>query len=120
MTVVLGSVMSMLDTTSVNVALHDLAADFGVSVTDVHWVASVYLLALAVAIPLSGWASARFGGRRVWMTSVGVFLTGSILAGISWSLGSLIAFRILQGFGGGMVLPVGMAMLVGSAGPETG
>jgi EmrB/QacA subfamily drug resistance transporter len=116
LTVVLGSVMSMLDTTSVNVALHDLAGDFGVSVTEVHWVASAYLLALAVAIPLSGWASARFGGRRVWMTSVSIFLTGSILAGISWSLGSLIAFRILQGFGGGMILPVGMAMLVGAAG----
>jgi MFS family permease len=115
-TVVLGSVMSMLDTTSVNVALHDLAGDFGVSVADVHWVASAYLLALAVAIPLSGWASDRFGGRRVWMTSVGVFLTGSILAGISWSLGSLIAFRILQGLGGGMILPVGMAMLVRTAG----
>ena len=117
LTVVLGSVMSMLDTTSVNVALHDLAGDFGVSVTEVHWVASAYLLALAVAIPLSGWASARFGGRRVWMTSVSIFLTGSILAGISWSLGSLIAFRILQGFGGGMILPVGMAMLVRTAGP---
>ena len=117
LTVVLGSVMSLLDTTSVNVALHDLAGDFGVSVTEVHWVASAYLLALAVAIPLSGWASARFGGRRVWMTSVSIFLTGSILAGISWSLGSLIAFRILQGFGGGMILPVGMAMLVRTAGP---
>jgi MFS family permease len=86
LTVVLGSVMSTVDTTSVNVALHELARDFGVSVTNVHWVASAYLLALAVAIPLSGWASDRFGGRRVWMTSVSVFLAGSMLAGISWSL----------------------------------
>src|SRR5215207_7819467 len=116
-TVVLGSVMSTLDATSVNVALHDLARDFGVSVVDVHWVASAYLLALAVAIPLSGWASDRFGGRRVWMTSLSVFLTGSMLAGVSSSLDSLIAFRILQGLGGGMIMPVGMAMLVRTAGP---
>jgi EmrB/QacA subfamily drug resistance transporter len=117
LTVVLGSVMSALDATSVNVALHDLARDFGVSVTEVHWVASVYLLALAVAIPLSGWASDRFGGKRTWITALSVFLIGSMLSGVSWSLGSLIAFRILQGLGGGMIMPVGMAMLVRAAGP---
>jgi EmrB/QacA subfamily drug resistance transporter len=114
---VLGSVMSVVDTTSVNVALHDLARDFGVSITEVHWVASGYLLALAIAIPLAGWASERFGAKRVWMTSVALFLAGSMLAGLSWSLGSLIAFRLLQGFGGGMIIPVGMSMLARAAGP---
>jgi EmrB/QacA subfamily drug resistance transporter len=117
LTVVLGSVMSTLDTTSVNVALHDLAREFGVSVAEVHWVASAYLLALAISIPLSGWASDRFGARRVWMAALCVFLAGSMLAGISWSFASLIAFRILQGLGGGMIMPVGMAMVVRAAGP---
>jgi EmrB/QacA subfamily drug resistance transporter len=116
-TVVLGSVMSVVDTTIVNVALHDLARDFGVSITEVHWVASGYLLALAIAIPLAGWASERFGAKRVWMTSVALFLAGSMLAGISWSIGSLVAFRLLQGFGGGMIIPVGMSMLARAAGP---
>jgi len=116
-TVVLGSVMSVLDTTIVNVALHDLALEFEVSITTVHWVASAYLLALAIVIPLSGWASQRFGARRVWMTSVGLFLLGSMLAGVSWSIGSLIAFRILQGLGGGMIIPVGMALMTRAAGP---
>lgn len=116
-TVMLGSVMSIVDTTVVNVALHDLALEFGISITAVHWVASGYLLALAIAIPLAGWASERFGAKRVWMTSVALFLTGSMLAGLSWSLGSLIAFRLLQGFGGGMIIPVGMSMLARAAGP---
>jgi EmrB/QacA subfamily drug resistance transporter len=117
-TVVLGSVMSVVDTTVVNVALHDLARDFGVSSTEVHWVASGYLLALAIAIPLAGWASQRFGAKRVWMTSVALFLAGSMLSGLAWSIDSLIAFRVLQGFGGGMIIPVGMSMLARAAGPE--
>jgi EmrB/QacA subfamily drug resistance transporter len=116
-TVVLGSVMSVVDTTIVNVALDDLARDFGVSITEIHWVASGYLLALAITIPLAGWASERFGAKRVWMTSVALFLAGSMLAGLSWSIDSLIAFRLLQGFGGGMIIPVGMSMLARAAGP---
>jgi EmrB/QacA subfamily drug resistance transporter len=116
-TVVLGSVMSVVDTTVVNVALHDLALDFGVSISKVHWVASGYLLALAVSIPLAGWASERFGAKRVWMTSIALFLAGSMLAGAAWSIESLIAFRVLQGLGGGMIVPVGMSLLARAAGP---
>jgi EmrB/QacA subfamily drug resistance transporter len=116
-TVVLGSLMSVVDTTVVNVALHDLALDFSVSIASVHWVASGYLLALAVSIPLAGWASERFGAKRVWTTSVALFLAGSMLAGLAWSIQSLIAFRLLQGFGGGMIVPVGMSLLARAAGP---
>jgi EmrB/QacA subfamily drug resistance transporter len=116
-TVVLGSLMSVVDTTVVNVALHDLALDFSVSIASVHWVASGYLLALAVSIPLAGWASERFGAKRVWTTSVALFLAGSMLAGLAWSIQSLIAFRVLQGFGGGMIVPVGMSLLARAAGP---
>jgi EmrB/QacA subfamily drug resistance transporter len=117
-TVVLGSIMSVLDTTIVNVALRDLARQFAVSVATVHWVSSGYLLALAIVIPLSGWASQRFGARRVWMSSIAVFLVGSMLAGTAWSIDSLIAFRILQGLGGGMIVPVGIALLTRAAGPR--
>ena len=68
--------MTNVDTTVVNVALETLARDFGAAVTSVQWVATGYLLALAVVIPLSGWATDRFGGRRVWMTSIAMFLDG--------------------------------------------
>ena len=102
--------MSSLDTTVVNVALETLAHDFGVSVTSVQWVATAYLLALAAMIPLAAWASDRFGGKRVWIASVSLFLAGSMLAGAAWSLESLIFFRTLQGLGGGMIVPVGMTL----------
>src|SRR5688500_8044527 len=115
--VVFGGIMSSLDTTVVNVALDTLARDYGVSITNVQWVATGYLLALAVVIPISGWASDRFGGKRVWMVSIGLFLAGSMLAGAAWSVGSLIFFRVLQGLGGGMLMPVGMTLVTRAAGP---
>jgi EmrB/QacA subfamily drug resistance transporter len=116
-TVTLGGIMTSVDTTVVNVALDDLTDDFGTSVAGVQWVATGYLLALAIVIPLSGWATDRFGGKRVWVASVALFLAGSMLAGAAWSLGSLIAFRVLQGLGGGMIMPVGMALMTRAAGP---
>jgi EmrB/QacA subfamily drug resistance transporter len=76
------------------------------------------MLAMAATIPLAGWALERFGARRVWMTSIAVFLLGSVLCGLAWSPGALIAFRVLQGLGGGMVMPVGQAVLVRAAPPE--
>jgi EmrB/QacA subfamily drug resistance transporter len=115
-TVVLGGIMTSIDTTVVNVALDSLARDFGASVTSVQWVATGYLLALAIVIPLSGWATDRFGGKRVWVVSIGLFLAGSMLAGAAWSIGSLIFFRVLQGLGGGMIMPVGMTLITRAAG----
>jgi EmrB/QacA subfamily drug resistance transporter len=82
----------------------------------VQWVATAYLLTLAAVIPLTGWASRRFGARRVWISAVAAFTGGSLLCSLAWSIESLIAFRIVQGFGGGMVLPVGQALLVRLAG----
>jgi EmrB/QacA subfamily drug resistance transporter len=81
-------------------------------------VATGYLLALATVIPLTGWVMERFGPRRAWMTSVALFLAGSALCGLAWSTTSLIAFRVLQGFGGGMILPIGQAILAQAAGPQ--
>jgi EmrB/QacA subfamily drug resistance transporter len=115
--VTLGGVMSSVDTTVVNVALETLAGDFGVSITGVQWVATAYLLALVAMIPLAAWASDRFGGKRVWIASVGLFIAGSMLSGAAWSLPSLIVFRTLQGLGGGLIVPVGMTLLSRAAGP---
>jgi EmrB/QacA subfamily drug resistance transporter len=116
--VVVGAIMSILDTTIVNVALETLSRDLHAPLDQVQWVATGYLLALAVVIPLTGWSAERFGARRVWLTSVVLFVVGSVLCGLSWDLTSLIAFRIVQGIGGGMVMPVGMILLTQSAGPQ--
>src|SRR4051812_43015930 len=76
------------------------------------------MLALAVVIPLTGWMSERFGAKKVWMVSVALFGLGSALCGLAWSAGSLIFFRVLQGLGGGMIMPVGMSVLAQTAGPH--
>jgi len=116
--VVLGTIMSILDTTIVNVAIETLGRELGASLSTIQWVATGYLLALATVIPLTGWAMERFGGKNAWMTSVALFLCGSALCGLAWSSTSLIAFRVLQGFGGGMIMPIGQAILAQAAGPE--
>jgi EmrB/QacA subfamily drug resistance transporter len=114
----LGAVTSILDTTIVNVALDHLHDVFQASVADTQWVASGYLLALAGVIPLTGWAVERFGARRVWITALTLFMLGSALCGFAWDLPSLIGFRVLQGIGGGMLLPVTITILTQAAGPE--
>jgi len=116
--VVLGSIMSILDTTIVAVALATLGRDFHVSVTTIQWVATGYLLALAMVIPITGWAVDRFGAKLIWMTSLSLFIIGSSLCGMAWSASSLIVFRVLQGIGGGMLLPVGQSILARAAGPQ--
>jgi EmrB/QacA subfamily drug resistance transporter len=113
----LGAIASILDTTIVNVALDHLHVVFHASVADTQWVSTGYLLALAGVIPLTGWASERFGSKQVWIFAVSLFLLGSILCGFAWSLPSLIAFRVLQGVGGGMILPITIAILTQAAGP---
>ncbi|MDA0181734.1 DHA2 family efflux MFS transporter permease subunit [Solirubrobacter phytolaccae] len=116
--VVLGTIMSILDTTIVNVAIETLARDLDASLTSIQWVSTGYLLALATVIPLTGWAMERFGGRNMWMLSVTLFLAGSGLCGLAWNVESLIFFRVLQGFGGGMIMPIGQAILAQAAGPQ--
>jgi len=116
--VVLGVIMSILDTTIVNVALDTLARELHAPLATIQWVSTGYLLSLAMTIPLSDWTSERFGAKPVWMASVALFGVGSILCGLAWSAESLIAFRVLQGFGGGMIMPVGMSVLAQTAGPH--
>jgi EmrB/QacA subfamily drug resistance transporter len=116
--VVLGTIMSILDTTIVNVAIETLGRELHASLTSIQWVSTGYLLALATVIPLTGWTMERFGAKRAWMTSVVLFLLGSTLCGLAWSTESLIVFRVLQGFGGGMIMPIGQAILAQAAGPQ--
>jgi EmrB/QacA subfamily drug resistance transporter len=116
--VVLGTFMSILDTTIVNVAINTLSREFNTSLATIQWVSTGYMLALATVIPLTGWAADRFGTKRLYMISIGLFLAGSALSGMAWSAESLIAFRILQGLGGGMIMPAGMTILSKAAGPQ--
>jgi EmrB/QacA subfamily drug resistance transporter len=116
--IVLGAIMSILDATIVNVAVPTLARRFGASVAAIQWVVTAYLLAFAAVIPLSGWLTRRFGAKRVWIAALTLFMAGSVLAGLSWSLASLVLFRVVQGLGGGLIMPVGQAILARAAGPE--
>jgi len=116
--VVAGMIMAVLDTTIVNVALDTLSRDLHASLPTTQWVITGYLLALGVVIPLSGWATDTFGTKPVWITSLVLFTAGSALAGLSWSIESLIGFRVLQGLGGGMMLPVAQTIIARAAGPH--
>src|SRR3954469_4040134 len=116
--IVLGAIMSILDATIVNVAVPTLARRFGASVAAIQWVVTAYLLAFAAVIPLSGWLTRRFGATRVWIAALTLFMAGSVLAGLSWSLASLVFFRVVQGIGGGLIMPVGQAILARAAGPQ--
>jgi EmrB/QacA subfamily drug resistance transporter len=110
--------ISILDATIVNVALPTIGRDFGVSATSVASISIAFLVSLAVFIPASGWLGDRFGGKRVLLIAIAVFTVASALCGQASSLGELVAFRILQGAGGGMLAPVGMAMLFRVFPPE--
>jgi len=116
--VMLGALMMQLDMTMTTIATNTLLHRFDVTLSTLQWVGTGYLLAMASVIPLAGWSLERFGARAVWMFSLAAFLAGSILCGLSWSVGSLIAFRVIQGIGGGLVLPIGQAVLAQAAGPE--
>jgi EmrB/QacA subfamily drug resistance transporter len=116
--VVIGGAAPLLDTTIVAVALDALGRSFAVDLATIQWTMSGYLLAMAVVTPATGWAVDRFGGRRMWIGSVLAFGVASALAGAAWSAGSLIAFRVVQGAAGGVLLPVGATLLVQAAGRQ--
>ncbi|GAA4180038.1 MDR family MFS transporter [Gryllotalpicola koreensis] len=113
---VLGAITSLLDTTIVNIALDHLHASFHASVAQTQWISTGYLLAYVSVIPVSGWVSERFGARNAWMFAIATFLVGSLLCGLSGSLPLLVAFRVLQGIGAGMILPVTITILTRAAG----
>ncbi|MCF6525779.1 DHA2 family efflux MFS transporter permease subunit [Streptomyces sp. JJ36] len=117
-TLLIGAVASLLDSTIVSVALSEIGAELDASETALSWVSTSYLLTLALVTPLVGWAVDRFGQKRMWMCALAVFLGGSVLCGLAWSVESLIAFRVVKGVGGGMVLPMVQAILAQAAGPK--
>src|ERR1700712_3305227 len=121
--VVLGAIMSILDITVVNVALPTFQTVFGtpghpIAYSTVAWSVTAYTLALATVIPMTGWAADRFGTKRLYMTAIALFVLGSVLCATAWSIGALIAFRVLQGLGGGMLMPLGMTIMTRAAGPH--
>jgi EmrB/QacA subfamily drug resistance transporter len=116
--VLVGAIMAILDQTVVNIALPTLEKDFATSLTNIQWVVTAYALALAAVIPMSGWLTDRFGAKWVFFTSQALFTVGSALCGLAWSDTALIGFRILQGLGGGLIMPVGMATVMRVTRPD--
>ncbi|WP_042163523.1 DHA2 family efflux MFS transporter permease subunit [Paenibacillus gorillae] len=107
---IIGMFMVILDTTAVNVAIPVLAKDFNSTLSLIQWTVTGYALAQAAVIPLSGWMSDRFGAKRIFIISIILFTLGSILCAFAGSAEQLIFFRILQGLGGGMVMPIAFSM----------
>jgi len=116
--VVLGAIMSILDITVVAVAQRTFQETFGKTQAQVAWTSTAYTLALATVIPLTGWAADRFGTKRLYILAIVLFTAGSALCATANSLEMLVAFRVLQGLGGGMLMPLGMTILTRAAGPE--
>ena len=113
---VVGFLGVIFDTTIVSVALHTLATQLHTSVSTIQWVTTGYLLALGIAVPLSAWGLQRFGGKRLWMFGLAVFLVGSIGSSLAWNVGSLIAWRVVQGVGGGILFPLLTTLIMQAAG----
>jgi len=103
---VAGGLAAVFDSTIMSVALNTLSTELNSPVSTIQWVVTGYLLALAIAIPVVGWAQARFGGKRVWMIALTLFLLASIACSFAWDAPSLIAFRVAQGLSGGLMMPL--------------
>ena len=116
--VILGMIMSILDTTIVNVALPTLSHELHSTIAQIQWVVTGYILALAAVIPVTGWAARRFGAKRVYLVSLVLFTAGSALCAVAVSTTSLVLFRVLQGVGGGMIMPIGQLIMAQVSGPK--
>lgn len=116
--IALGAIAPMLDSTMVNIAINKLTKDFNTTLDIIQWSITGYVLALAIAVPISGWLMNKFNGKKVFVGAVIAFGVISILAGISWDISSFIFFRLLQGFSAGIITPLMSTLLVKTAGPE--
>ncbi|MFI0220756.1 DHA2 family efflux MFS transporter permease subunit [Streptomyces lydicus] len=114
-TLIVGALAVVFDTTIVSVALNDLAQELDAPLPTIQWVSTGYLLAVFATIPLAGWAQSRLGGRRLWIAALGGFLLGSLLSALAWDATSLIAFRIVQGIAGGIMMPLMATLLMQAA-----
>jgi EmrB/QacA subfamily drug resistance transporter len=114
-----GSVMTILDATVVNVAIPTLQNAFNVgSYSEIAWVITGYSLAQGAVIPITGWATDRFGTKRLYLVSLFLFTAASIACGLAWNLPVLILFRVFQGLGGGMLMPIGLTVIMRAFGPS--
>src|ERR1700759_179666 len=113
---IVGGIAAILDSTMVTLALHTLTIQLPSSVATIQWVTTGYLLAMVVAIPTTGWAERRWGGRRLWMAALALFVAGSALCAVAWNDATLIAFRVLQGFAAGLIFPLLQTLAVRAAG----
>ncbi len=118
LTVMLGLIMAIIDTSIVNVALNDMAGTLGASLDEIGWVATGYILANVIIMPLNGWLTARFGRRNFYATCLVLFTVSSFLCGTATSVSQLIIYRVIQGFGGGALQPTAQAILFESYPPE--
>ncbi len=109
--VMVAAVMAMIDITIVNVALSDIRASFGTPLDQIGWVSTGYMMANIVIIPMTGWFQRRFGYKRYFAASIVLFTIASALCGTAWNLPSLVAFRVLQGLGGGAIIPTAQSLL---------
>jgi EmrB/QacA subfamily drug resistance transporter len=113
---IVGGIAAILDSTMVTLALHTLVVTLHSTDGTIQWVTTGYLLAMAVAIPVTGWAESRWGGKRAWMAALVIFVAGSVLCALSWNAASLIGFRVLQGFAAGLIFPLMQTLGVRAAG----
>ncbi|MEV6071130.1 MDR family MFS transporter [Nocardia sp. NPDC052001] len=115
-TVIIGALAVVFDTTILSVAINDLGRDLNAPLSTIQWVSTGYLLALAITMPIAGWAQSALGGKRLWIVSLGIFLLGSILSASAWNAPSLIAFRVVQGIGGGFMMTLTATLIMQAAG----
>jgi EmrB/QacA subfamily drug resistance transporter len=115
---VVGGIAAILDSTMVTLAIRTLVVKLHSTDGTIQWVTTGFLLAMAVAIPVTGWAERRWGGKRVWMAALALFVLASVLCAVSWNDASLIGFRALQGFGAGLIFPLMQTLAVRAAGGQ--
>src|SRR3984885_5030542 len=113
---IVGGIAAILDSTMVTIALRTLVVSLHSTDGMIQWVTTGYLLAMAVAIPVTGWAESRWGGKRAWMAALVLFVVGSALCAVSWNDASLIGFRVVQGSAAGLIFPLMQTLAVRAAG----
>ncbi|GAA4234739.1 MDR family MFS transporter [Streptosporangium album] len=116
--ILLGGLLGILNSTMVAVATDTLARAFSTSLSTIGWTSTGFLLAVTAAIPFTTWAVDRFGGKRLWLSGLALFLAGSFACGLAWDVGSLIVFRVVQGVGAGILDPLVLILLARAAGPR--
>ncbi|HEV7416998.1 MAG TPA: MFS transporter, partial [Tianweitania sediminis] len=112
LSIMLATIMQVLDTTIANVALPNMVDDLGASQDTINWVLTSYIVAAAIMTPVTGWLSDRIGRRELFLVAVVGFTASSMLCGISWSLESMVLFRVLQGLFGAAIVPLSQTFLL--------